>query len=414
MAEWHKTDFKGVRYREHPTRKHGIMPDRYYVLTYKLDGKTVTEAMGWASEGIKPTDAFQALGELKRNQKRGTGPRTLREMREDAEAKKEAEQKKRASEERQTFKAFFEEVFFPDAKGRWKPLTAEKAEQHVRLWIDPVTGETPFLELGLTHVKRIKANLAEAGRTPRHQQYVFRTFAMVWNAAVDHGYAVGPCPTKAHSFRLPKIDNQRQRYLTAEEEDKLLAAVRARSEQAYQMALVSLDSGLRFGEVAALTWGCVDIEGGFLRVLDTKGGRDRQVPMTGRLVALFGAMTPGGSGALVFPDPNGKTQREASSAFRTALDDAGLNEGVTNPKLRASFHSLRHTYASRLVQAGVDLFKVQQLLGHSTPTMTARYSHLADGDLRQAVQTMEAAAKAKRSTGKLIHLRKKKAGGGAR
>ena len=46
MTQWHKTDFKGIRYRKHPTRKHGVQADRYYVLTYKLDGKTKTEAVG--------------------------------------------------------------------------------------------------------------------------------------------------------------------------------------------------------------------------------------------------------------------------------------------------------------------------------------------------------------------------------
>jgi site-specific recombinase XerD len=57
--------------------------------------------------------------------------------------------------------------------------------------------------------------------------------------------------------------------------------------------------------------------------------------------------------------------------------------------MKASFHSLRHTYASRLVQAGVDLYRVQRLLGHSTPVMTARYSKLADTDLKKAVEIME-------------------------
>lgn len=82
--------------------------------------------------------------------------------------------------------------------------------------------------------------------------------------------------------------------------------------------------------------------------------------------------------------------------------DAKLNE---NPKLRASFHTLRHTYASRMVQAGVDLYRVQRLLGHSTPIMTARYSKLADADLKEAVETMERAAEVKKGA-KVIHLRK--------
>ena len=83
-----------------------------------------------------------------------------------------------------------------------------------------------------------------------------------------------------------------------------------------------------------------------------------------------------------------------------------MNENIDDPKLKASFHTLRHTYASRMVQAGVDLYRVQRLLGHSTPVMTARYSKFADADLKEAVETMERAAEVKKGA-KEIRLRKK-------
>lgn len=66
--QWYKTKFPGVRYREHETRKHGIQPDKYYTITYKYDGKTKTESVGWASNGIKAQDAANVLSELKVNQ----------------------------------------------------------------------------------------------------------------------------------------------------------------------------------------------------------------------------------------------------------------------------------------------------------------------------------------------------------
>jgi hypothetical protein len=195
----------GVRYREHPNRKHGAVPDRYYVISYWWKGKTVTEAVGWASEKITPTECFTRLAEIKQNQAIGKGPCTLAELREQAEAEKVAERKHQAAERQQTFKAFFDEIYLPDAKSRLKPETAEKAEQHMRLWIHPVTGDTPMREITLAHVNRIKSHLSEAGRTPRMQQHVFRTFAMVWNAALDHGFVNGPCPTKSASvFDCPR------------------------------------------------------------------------------------------------------------------------------------------------------------------------------------------------------------------
>ncbi len=395
----------GVRYREHPTRKHGAVPDRYYTIAYWYQGRTVTEAVGWASERWTPTKCFDLLARLKENQGTGKGPCTLAELREQAETEKKVERKREAAERQQTFKAFFDEIYLPDAKSRQKPETYQKAEQHTRLWIHPVTGSVPMREIGLAHVNRIKGRLSEAGRSPRMLQHVFRTFAMVWNAAFDHGLVNGPCPTKSQSFRLPKVDNEKQRYLTVDEEGKLLAEVLKLSRQAHDMALVSLDAGLRFGEIASLTWGCVDLAAGILRVLDTKGGRDRNVPMTARLKSLFEAM-PSGAG-LVFPNPKGKTWTEAPNAFRHGITNATLNEGVENIKLKASFHTLRHTYASRLVQSGADLYKVQRLLGHSTPVMTARYSKLADGDLRQAVEAMERDSKVKASMGKVIKMRPK-------
>ena len=245
--------------------------------------------------------------------------------------------------------------------------------------------------------------MAGADRTPRMQQYVARTFAMVWRSAKDHGLVDTDCPTKSGSFRLPKVDNERQRYLTVDEEIALLEAVKKRSPQAHDMAVVALDAALRFGEVAALTWQCVDLDGGALQILDTKSGRDRTVPMTERLRGLFTAMERGRGGELVFPNQKGALQTQVPSAFKRGLVDARLNEGVTNSKLRASFHSLRHTAASRLVQAGVDLYLVQRILGHSVPTTTTRYSHLAGENLADAMQRME---RAKRKKGaKVIPLR---------
>lgn len=57
-TKWRKTRLQGVRYREHPTRKHGGSPDRYFVITYEVDGKTKTEAVGWTSQGIKPAGCY--------------------------------------------------------------------------------------------------------------------------------------------------------------------------------------------------------------------------------------------------------------------------------------------------------------------------------------------------------------------
>lgn len=402
---------KGVKYREHKTRKHGAVPDRYYVLSYWWNGKHWTEAVGWASQKWTPTKCFNLLATLKHNQTTGAGACTLAELRQVEADAKDAEARRRAAEQQRnvSFREFFEESFMPDAQTRWKPETARRARNHVELFIDPVTGATPIRELTLVHVNRIRAALVDAKRTARTQQYVFRTFAMVWGAAADHGLVDSPCPTKSLSFRLPKVDNERQRYLTIEEEARLLELVKQRSAQAHDMAVVSLDAGLRFGEIAGLTWGAVDLDQETLRVLDTKAGRDRWVPMSRRLVELFTGIKPERPrpSALVFPNSKGAIHTQVPSSFKRALEDAGLNVGVVNPKLKASFHSLRHTAASRMVQAGVDLYRVQRILGHSTPVMTARYSKLADADLRQAIRAVEDATRSPAAPAKVVPFRRR-------
>ena len=365
--------------------------------------RLVGQAKAWT-----PNKCFDLLAQLRRNQSIGKGPCTLAEMRE--QGRQERKQAQRDAEDQEklnvSFESFFTDTFMPDAKTRWTKETARKAGEHVTNWIHPVTGDTPIREISLVHVNKIRAAMAKKKSSPRHQQYVFRTFAMVWDTARDYGLNNVPSPTKSKSFKLPRVDNERLRHLSTEEEKKLLEAIKERSEQIRKIAILAIDGGLRFKEIASLTWECVDKDGGVLRVLDSKG-RDRYVPMTVRLKGMFDDMKKESGENLVFPNNKGARRTQIPSSFVRAVIDAKLNEGIKNPKMRASFHTLRHTYASRMVQAGVDLYRVQRLLGHSTPIMTARYSKLADDDLRRAVDAMERATTIKNNNkAKVIQLRK--------
>ena len=127
--------------------------------------------------------------------------------------------------------------------------------------------------------------------------------------------------------------------------------------------------------------------------------------MTARLKDYFGGLTRGTEGALVFPNTLGQRHMQVPSSFKAGILDAGLNDDGGDPKMRVSFHTLRHTYASRLVQQGVDLYRVQRLLGHSTPVLTARYAKLAADDLREAVESMERREQMRRKPSKVIQMK---------
>jgi integrase len=223
-------------------------------------------------------------------------------------------------------------------------------------------------------------------------EYVFTTFSAVWRLALDYGVATSICPTKRKSFRLPKVSNARKKFLSQEEIDKLFPALEARSPQLRAIVQVSYDCGLRFGEIASLKWGNVDLSGRGIEILNGKGDKDRDVPMTDAVYKMLSEMPEGDSWELVFPGRRGQVMRSVSSTYERTVKELKLNKGVVDPKKKITFHTLRHTYASRLVKAGVDLYRVQKLMGHSSIRQTERYSHLANSDLKDAVRQMESKA----------------------
>jgi integrase len=180
-------------------------------------------------------------------------------------------------------------------------------------------------------------------------------------------------------------------YLTAADE----AAIRDQLAPSLRpLFAFSLQTGLRWSEQAALRWADVDLLAGGLAVRESKNGRLRRVPINSvvasLLVDLGAARTPhSDTSAAIF---GGAAYRTVSRAFvgavgraQAALRDAGADasrlEGYT-------WHGNRHTFASRLVMAGVDLLTVQTLGGWRTPAMVQRYAHLSPDHMARAIERL--------------------------
>jgi integrase len=149
------------------------------------------------------------------------------------------------------------------------------------------------------------------------------------------------------------------------------------------IVLVLLNTGLRFGELAQMKWMAIDFRTKLLTVHgDTaKSGISRHIPMTGEVASILSRWrTQSPLSALVFPGRVG-VLTDIKSAWKPLLRRVRIERFRT--------HDLRHSYASKLVQRGVDLYRVQQLLGHASPTMTQRYAHLAPDHLADAVAVLE-------------------------
>ncbi len=186
-----------------------------------------------------------------------------------------------------------------------------------------------------------------------------------------------------HRVSMEPVRNEVDRWLTANEEERLVASS---SPWLREMIGFALNTGMRQGEILNLQWQDVDFMRGVLMVMQSKNGTRRTIPLNATVYELLAAKqaTTGGSGGPVFRTPLGNELqvRYLVREFCEARNRAGI------PDFR--FHDMRHTFATRLVQRGVDLYKVQRLLGHKTSVMTQRYAHHSPESLREGVNVLDA------------------------
>ena len=196
---WKKSKFTGVRYREHPTRKHGIGRDRYFTVRYQKEGKRNEEGLGWASEGWTAEKAALKLAELKRAAQIGEGPQRLREKRELEAQRRAAARAKKEQEKREglTFDSFFTGTYLPYAKSNKKYSSWKTEEGFYKNWIKPILGHKPMVTISPLDLERIKKKLKDAGRSPRTVKYCIATVRVIINLARKLGAYEGANPASS-------------------------------------------------------------------------------------------------------------------------------------------------------------------------------------------------------------------------
>jgi len=181
-------------------------------------------------------------------------------------------------------------------------------------------------------------------------------------------------------------NNARVRWLSAEEEVRLRAVISATCPEHMPELDLALNTGLRLGEMFGLVWENVNLPRRVLTVPRSKNGEMRHVPLNSTAIAALEtlqARSEGSAGAVI-RNPQGEPLAGPRHWFEPAIRQA---------KIRAfSWHCLRHTFASRLVMAGVDIRTVQELMGHKSITMTVRYSHLTPRHTLAAVEKLTGAS----------------------
>jgi integrase len=179
-------------------------------------------------------------------------------------------------------------------------------------------------------------------------------------------------------------NNDKVRFLSEQEEIALLKEI---DHQFHSHLLLSIHTGIRMSEQYSLKWQQVDFERRQIYLLRTKNGDPRDVPLNGTALAALKQLRAVAKGDSVFPDAE-----SPRGWFLGAVERAGL--------LNYTWHCNRHTFASRLVMAGVDLHTVGELLGHRTAQMTKRYAHLSVNHKQAAVERISAVQSATKTASK--------------
>jgi integrase len=245
----------------------------------------------------------------------------------------------------------------------------------------------PMKKVTEIDIQKIRKNMEEVGRSPRSICYAYDVIRQVYNFANRNNLIDFKSPTLG--IKKPKRDNKRYRFLTFKESDLLLNELKIKYSLIYEISLISLHCGLRAGEIFALKWSDIDLENGRLIVTDTKTKENRFPLMTDEIKQIFRNKKRGSPDELVFPSRKGTVRNAISKSFMRTVNKLGLNKGITDNRNKVVFHSMRHTYASWLVQRGVSIYEVSKLLGHSTITVTERYSHLAPSNSENSVKIIE-------------------------
>ena len=390
--------FPGIRWVQHPKRKHGVRFDRNFGYRFMFLGKQYESLLGWETEGWTEEEAYLRRQAYLENVKNGRGPTSPQEEEQLSREEALAEQRKDIS-----FEDYFRSRYLPEAQSRKKEKTLKVEKQHVADWISPRLNGKAMRAISPDDIEAIKLAILDKGRAPRTAQHVLAVFRLVWNHARKRGIVETESPTRA--IEIGKINNARTRFLKPEETRRLLEHIRELDEKAYSLTLAALYTGARLGELTSLTWGAVDLEERSITLSHTKTGKPRTLPMAGPLFELLQSHPQGTPDELVFTNTKGETWREAPWGFRQAVKELKFNEGRPNKKDWICFHSLRHTAASMMLSAGVDIRTIQTHFGWSTLAMLQRYTHALDESKRAAVDSLEKALAAK-SGGKVIPFKK--------
>jgi integrase len=183
--------------------------------------------------------------------------------------------------------------------------------------------------------------------------------------------------SSTRKIKLLKGVTKRLRYLMPDEVQRLISNC---SDHLKPIVTLAVHTGMRKGETLSLRWDQVDFEKGIITLVDTKNDQHRYVPMDETVKSTLMGLERKGDYVFCGLRP-GRPLVWIELSFHNALEKSDIED--------FKIHDLRHTFASNLIMAGVDLMTVKELLGHKTIEMTLRYAHLAPDHKMRAINILD-------------------------
>ncbi|WP_022850691.1 tyrosine-type recombinase/integrase [Limisalsivibrio acetivorans] len=355
-----KTQKQGVYYYESAKKKYKGKPDRCFYIKYYYKNKQIQEKVGWLSDGYSALYASQRRSERLLGSVRKVDVLTV----------------EKASE-----------LYVINAKENKSSWIDDKrrlglfVKMYGSLHIDEITPRD--IEIFITKV-RARTHTRKGGGTVapatvrQYKQVVHRMF----NYLAENELYNQRNPASLVTVSVP--DNTVVEALTDEE---CAALVQACTQNEYrdnggELILLALYTGLRLSSLFRLKWSDVNLAKNTLTLGETKNRRKDYVLLSKKALRVLEKVGEKGDCEYVFPSRMGGQRKDIRTLWARVKKDAGIREHVR-------FHDIRHTFATKMLEAGESLTVISRLLHHSSVTVTQKYAHIRDRQLQAAAARVD-------------------------
>lgn len=322
-----------------------------WYLRTKINGKTVHSKLGRTTD-ISLKEARAQAKTLKAQITLGANPQAER-----------ARQK-----ESMDWDTFFTTRYYPYVV-QYKRSHRNDFDLH-KNWISPAMGSERIDRISRHQIEQLHQSMSDQSLAASTSNGMIRVIRRAFNLAIEWQLVDKNPAAKIKQF--PE-DNKRQRILTTTELSKLTSVLKSdRNQMVANVVLFLLSTGARVNEALKADWADIDRKGRTwtIPIRNSKSKKVRRVPLSDAAIRVLDNLgTERRSPHLFINKRTGKPLTTISKTWGRLREEAGISD--------MRLHDLRHTFGSLCVNAGVSIYEVKEILGHSDIKITERYAHLA-------------------------------------